>query len=44
MRDGRHTLVDLIELADDVQANLRELILEEVEEKRQEVLDGGLLP
>ena len=40
----KHTFIDLIEFADNIQTNLRELILEEVEEKRQKVFDGGLLP
>jgi hypothetical protein len=33
----------LIEFADDVQTDLWELVLEEVEEKREEVFDGELL-
>ena len=43
MRDDP-TFVDLIEFADDIQANLRELVLEEVEEEREKVFDGRLLP
>ena len=38
------TFVDLIEFADDVQANLWELVLEEVEEKRKKVFNCELLP
>lgn len=37
--DGVH----LVELGDDVQADLRELVLEEEEEEREERLDGGAL-
>lgn len=38
------TCVNLIELADNVQSDLRKLVLEEMEEKRKKVFDGGLLP
>ena len=42
--EAKPTFIDLIEFADNIQTNLRELVFEEVEEKRQEVFDGGLLP
>lgn len=42
--EAKHTFVDLIQFADDVQTNLWELVFEEVEEKRQKVLDGKLFP
>jgi len=38
------TFVDLIEFADDIQTDLRELVLEEVEEKWEKVFNGWLLP
>ena len=42
--DGGRTGVNEFELADDVQPNLWELILEKVEEQRKEMLDGSILP
>jgi hypothetical protein len=36
------TIIDLVEFADDVQTYFRELVLEEVEEKRKKVFDGVL--
>jgi len=44
LREAKRTFVDLIQFADDVQTNLWELVLEEMEEKRQKVFDGRLLP
>jgi len=38
------TFVDLIQLADDVQTDLRELVFEEVEEEWEKVFNGRLLP
>ena len=38
------TFVDLVEFANDVQSDLRELVLEEVEKKREKVFDCGLFP
>ena len=40
---GDPTFVDLIKFADDIQTDLRELVLEEVEEKWKKVFDGRLL-
>lgn len=38
------TFINLIKFADDVQTDFRELVLEEVEEKREKVFNGGLFP
>lgn len=37
------TVIDLLELRDDVEAHVRELIFEQLEEERKEVLDGRVL-
>lgn len=36
-----HTFVDLLELADDVQPDIREFVLQQVQEERKKVVDGG---
>ena len=36
-------MVDSFQFADDVQSNLREFVLQEVKEERQQVLDSGVL-
>ena len=39
-QDRAHTLVDQLQLGDDVQSNLGKLVLEHLEEHGEEVVDG----